>query len=86
MAVGENTVVNVVVNQPGEQNPVPANIVEDGLYRSIQLDQLTTITNIHLAVNAPMVSNTQRNYAISIRLNNIQATEVRVFLFMSSTK
>ncbi len=77
MAAGDNTEFKVVVNQPGDNNPVPANIVEDALYQSLQDDNTTTITNLHLAlVNVPMVSSTQSENAIRVRLENTQATEV----------
>ncbi len=69
--------VNVVVNKPGQQNPVAANIVEDALYQSLEDNNTTTITNLRLApVNVPSVSNIQRDNAISVRLENTQATEV----------
>ncbi len=79
MAAGDNTEFKVVVNQPGDNNPVPANIVEDALYQSLQDDNTTTLSNLHLAlVN---VSITPNENAIQVRLENTQATEVS-FSFM----
>jgi hypothetical protein len=77
VAVENNTVVDVVVNVPGDVVPVSAMIVENALYRSIQEDNATTITNINLAiVNVPQVSINQRDNSITVRLQNSFANEV----------
>ena len=77
MAVGGNTVLSIVVNEPGEDNPVPKNIVQDAMYQSIQEDATTKITGLRLAlVNEPEVSNVQRANAINVSLTNTQGSEV----------
>ncbi|CAB3993946.1 Hypothetical predicted protein [Paramuricea clavata] len=76
MDAGTNTVVGVVVNQPGTVTPVESSVVEDALHQTIQEDGQTQITNLTLAVvNAPTVSNNQRDNAISVRLTGIQPSE-----------
>ena len=84
MTAGNDTVVSVVVTEPGNDKPISADIVKDGLFHSIQDDQLSTISNLHLAlINVPMVSKTQRDNAISVRLQNTGPSEVS-FIFMLS--
>lgn len=86
MAVGDATMLNVVVNEPGQSTPVSGDIVEEALYQSLQDDSTTTVTNLRLAVvNTPTVSNTQRENAITVQLKNTVANEVR-FLFIFSPK
>ena len=77
MAAGEDTVFDVVVNEPGGSTPINATIIEDALYQSIQDDNATDGTNLQLAlVNVPEVLNTERANALRVRLFNIQANEV----------
>ena len=77
MAAGSDTVASIVVNEPGENNPVSFNIVQDALYQSIQEDDSTNITSLFLAlVNEPVVSIIQRSNAINVSLTNTQANEV----------
>ena len=77
----QNTTVNIVVNEPGENNPVPSNIVEDALHQTIQIDSSTAITNLQLAiVNAPMFSDAERENALRVRLHNARADEVSMTL------
>lgn len=86
MAVADATILNVVVNEPGQSTPVSGDIVEEALYQSLQDDSTTTVTNLRLAVvNTPTVSNTQRENAITVQLKNTVANEVR-FLFIFSPK
>ena len=81
MGEGQNTIVNIIVNEPGENNPVPSNIVEDALHQTIQEDSATAITNLQLSiVNAPMVSDTERENALRVRLHNARADEVSMTL------
>ncbi|CAB4043791.1 Hypothetical predicted protein, partial [Paramuricea clavata] len=49
MSAGSNTVVSIVVNEPGEATPISANIVEDVLYQSLQEDSATTVSDLDLA-------------------------------------
>jgi hypothetical protein len=78
MAAGNDTVINVVVNEPGENNPVPANIVEEAMRESIETDNTSLITGLQLALgNTPeVVTTNQRSNAVSVRLPNTQASEV----------
>ena len=77
MAAGEDTMFNVVVNEPGGNTPINATIIEDALYQSIQDDNTTDGTNLQLAlVNVPEVLDTERENALRVRLFNIQANEV----------
>jgi hypothetical protein len=86
MDAGSNTVLGVVVNQPGTDTPVESNVVEDALHQTIQEDGQTQISNLTLGVvNAPTVSDNQRDKAISIRLTGTQSSEVR-FVFTSKRK
>ena len=81
MGQGQNTIVNIIVNEPGENNPVPFNIVEDALHQTIQEDSSTAITNLQLAiVNAPMFSDAERENALRVRLHNARADEVSMTL------
>ena len=81
MGQGQNTIVNIIVNEPGENNPVPSNIVEDALHQTIQEDSSTAITNLQLAiVNAPMFSDAERENALRVRLHNARADEVSMTL------
>ncbi|CAB4003023.1 Hypothetical predicted protein, partial [Paramuricea clavata] len=76
MDVGDNTVLGVVVSQPGTDTPVEGNVVEDALHQTIQEDGQTQISNITLGVvNVPTVSGNQRDNAISVRLTGIQPSE-----------
>ena len=77
MEVGGNTVLSIVVNEPGEDNPVPKNIVQDAMYQSIQEDATTNITSLQLAlVNEPEVSIIQRANAINVSLTNTRVNQV----------
>ena len=77
MAAGENTVFDVVVNEPGGNTPINVTIIEDALYQSIQDDNTTDGTNLQLAlVNVPEVSDIERANVLRVRLLNIQANEV----------
>jgi hypothetical protein len=76
-----NTVVGIVVNQPGTVTPVESSVVEDALHQTIQEDGQTQITNLTIGVvNAPTVSDNQRDNAISVRLTGTQPSKVR-FVF-----
>ena len=78
MPSGNNTVLGVVVNQPGTVTPVESSVVGDALHQTIQEDGQTQITNLTLGVvNAPTVSDNQRDNAISVRLTGTQPSEVR---------
>ena len=80
-AGSSNTVVGIVVNQPGTVTPVESSVVEDALHQTIQEDGQTQITNLTLGVvNAPTVSDNQRDNAISVRLTGTQPSKVR-FVF-----
>ena len=80
-AGSSNTVVGIVVNQPGTVIPVESSVVEDALHQTIQEDGQTQITNLTLGVvNAPTVSDNQRDNAISVRLTGTQPSKVR-FVF-----
>ena len=77
IGAGQNTKIYVVVNKPGERNAVPKNIVEFALYETLQENNRTAITNLQLAiVNAPAISNTERENALRVRLHDTQADEV----------
>ena len=77
MAAEQNTVLNIIVTEPGENISIPANIVEDALYQSIQDNDTTVLTEIRLAiVNIPDVSRIDRENALSVRLPNTLANEV----------
>ena len=79
MEAGSNTVVNVIVNEPGQNKAVPDNIVENALYQSLQEDDKTVLTNLTLAiVNATNVSVAERENALSVRLPNTTVNEVSV--------
>ena len=81
MGAGRNTMLYVVVNEPGENNAVLKNIVEDALYQTLQDDNRTTITNLQLAiVNAPVISDIERENALRVRLHDTQADEVSMTL------
>ena len=85
IGAGHNTKIYVVVKEPGERNAVPKNIVEDALYETLQEDNRTAITNLQLAiVNAPTISNTERENALRVRLHNTQANEVSMTLMLRS--
>ena len=75
----DDTEVDVVVNEPGTSIPVSADIVEDGLYHSLQDHNATIIRNLSLAVvNVSVVSMNQIANSLSVRLENIVASEVRI--------
>ena len=76
---GRNTVVNIIVNEPGQNNAVADNIVEDALYQTLQEDNKTVLTNLTLAiVNAPIVSVAEQENALSVLLPNTAVNEVSV--------
>ena len=76
---GPNTVVNIIVNEPGQNNAVPDNIVEDALYQTLQVDNKTVLTNLTLAiVNAPIVSVAGQENALRVILPNTAVNEVSV--------
>ena len=76
---GPNTVVNIIVNEPGQNNAVPDNIVEDALYQTLQEDDKSVLTNLTLAiVNVPVVSVAERENALSVLLLNTAVNEVSV--------
>jgi hypothetical protein len=78
MPSGINTVLGVVVNQPGTVTPVESSVVGDALHQTIQEDSRTEISNLTLGVvNVPTVSDNQRDNAISVRLTGTQPSEVR---------
>ena len=73
--------IYVVVNERGENNAVPKNIVEDALYETLQENNRTAITNLQLAiVNAPTISDIERENALRVRLHDTQADEVSITL------
>ena len=77
MAANQSTALNITVNEPGTNNPVSGNIVEDALYQSIQEDNATGIANLRLALeDTPVVSDIERRNALSVRLPNTLANEV----------
>ncbi|CAB3980486.1 Hypothetical predicted protein [Paramuricea clavata] len=76
MDAGDNTVLGVVVSQPGTDTPVEGNVVKDALHQTIQEDGQTQISNLTLGiVNVPTVSDNQRDNAISVRLTGSQRSE-----------
>ena len=76
---GPNTVVNIIVNEPGQNNAVPYNIVEDALYQTLQLDNKTVLTNLTLAiVNAHIVFVAEQENALRVILPNTAVNEVSV--------
>ena len=76
---GPNTVVNIIVNEPGQNNAVPDNIVEDALYQTLKEDNKTVLTILTLAiVNAPNVSVVELENALSVLLPNTTVNEVSV--------
>jgi hypothetical protein len=80
-AGSSNTVVGIVVNQPGTVTPVESSVVGDALHQTLQEDGQTQISNLTLGVvNAPTVSDNQRDNAISVGLTGTQPSEVR-FVF-----
>ena len=79
MNEGQNTVVIIVVNEPGKITPVSANVVTDALHQIFQDDNRTAITNLQLAIfNTPSISNSDRQNALRVRLFNIQARQVSI--------
>ena len=78
---GPNTVINIIVNEPGQNNAVSDNIVEDALYQTLQEDDKTVLTNLTLAiVNVPTVSVAEQENALSVALPNTAVNEVGVNL------
>ena len=76
---GPNTVVNIIVNEPGQNNAVPDNIVENALYQTLKEDNKTVLTILTLAiVNAPNVSVAELENALSVLLPNTTVNEVSV--------
>lgn len=81
MNEAQNTVVKIVVNEPGENNAVSANVVTDALHQAFQDDNTTAITNLQLAIfNTPNISNSDRENALRVRLFNTQASQVSITL------
>ena len=81
MDAGNNTEMGVVVNEPGSSTPLQRDIVQEGLEQTIQEDAQSEISSLTLGIaNAPTVSEEQRDDAISVRLTNSQASEVRYFV------
>lgn len=79
MAAREDTVFFITVNEPGGNVAIAANIIQDALYQSIKEDNTTDATNLQLAiVNAPIISNTERQNALRIRLHNTLVNEVSI--------
>ena len=77
MTYGNDTVVKLVINQPGTDTPVSGQIVEDALRHSLEDDAASTISNLHLAiVNETIVSKSQRDNAVSVLLQNTMVDEV----------
>lgn len=73
---GENTQLCVIIKLRNN-NAVPKRIVEEALHQTIQEDNTTAITNLQLAiVNAPTISDTERENALRVRLLNTQGNEV----------
>ena len=69
----------MVVNEPGTSIPVSADTVEDGLYNFLQYHNRTIIRNLSLAVvNVSAASMSQIANSVSVRLENIVASEVRI--------
>lgn len=84
MGAGQDTVISVVVNEPGKNNAVSKIIVEDALYQTIQENNRTTITNLQLAiVNALTISDTERENSLRVRLHDTQAADVSISLTKS---
>ena len=78
---GNNTVLNIVVTEPGTNNPVSSDIIEDALFQSLQDDNTTAVSNLNLAVvNVPVISTGQRENVISVRLESTRADQVRVLI------
>ena len=76
---GSNTLVNIIVNEPGKNNAVPDNIVEDALYQTLKEDNKTVLTNLTLAIlNTPIVSVAEQENALSVLLLNTAVNEVSV--------
>ena len=77
---GPNTVVNMIIKEPGQNNAVSDNIVEDALYQTLQLDNKTVLTNLTLQaiVNAPIVSVAEQENALRVILPNTAVNEVSV--------
>ena len=82
-----NTMVNVIVNQPGQNKAIPRNVVEDALHQTIQEDNSTVLTNLALViVNTPIVSVAERENALSVILPNTMVNEVSVENITDSLK
>ena len=84
MADGGNTAFNITVTEPGQNTPIAANIVEDALYQSIQDNGRTDETGLQLGiVNTPIISPTERENALRVRLRDTLTTEVSIlFLYI----
>ena len=81
MDVGSNTVLGVVVNEPGTNKPLQNSIVEDGLDKTIEENAQSEISSLTLGVvNVPTVSQEQRDDAVNISLTGFQASSVRHFV------
>ena len=66
---GNGTKVKLAVNEPRTDIPVSGHIVEDALRHSLEEDAVSTISNLQLAVvNETMISETQRDNAVFVRL------------------
>ena len=84
MGAGQDTVISVVINEPGKNNAVSKIIVEDALYQTIQENNRTTITNLQLAiVNVLTISETERENSLRVRLHDTQAADVSTSLTKS---
>ena len=81
IGAGQNTMIYVIVNEPGENSAVSKNIVEDALRETLQEDNRTAITNLQLEiVNASTISDPERENVLRVRLHNTQANEVSMTL------
>ena len=84
MGAGQDTVISVVINEPGKNNAVSKIIVEEALHQTIQENNRTTITNLQLAiVNALTISDTERENSLRVRLHDTQAADVSTSLTKS---
>ena len=77
MAVDNNILAYLVVNEPGTSSPISANFVKEALILTIREDNQTTVTKSYFAlVNVSINSEEQLDNAISVRLENMQASQV----------
>ena len=74
---GNNTEFDLAATEPGTNIPISSEIVEDALRHSLQEGATTSISNLNLVVvNKIIVSETQRENAVSVRLQNTMVDEV----------